>query len=690
MKLFARFFLILFFFAMLPVGALGFWMLIGRGAVRDNSRAMHLRLAALTADLAERTLEQLNRTLIVVEDVERSRGQASLEAQALRRAAAADASVALISILDAAGQETVRMGDPKPLASRAEEPVFVEARRTGRLTIGEARVEHEIASISVLHPLADGRSLYLSYSLEGLTRRLLRLSKGGAGGGRLLFTGASGRPLAGVGDMPPAPDWVLPDSAEAEGWNDRLASPSGPWVAAFVRIPALGWRAVSLQLRSEAYAESDAEATRAALFLAAICLVVGFGAYALSTRLLQPVTALMVATERIAKNDFSRPVPPLGWGELNRLGQTLNAMSEKVQRYQGLQIDMIMEDKARIDTLVRNIPGGVLLAGLDGAVLYQNATASKILRSRGDERARQVRDLIKQPQLLSLLDTVQAGKTQPEGALLEVPAAGNSKTVYLCQALRVIREAKPIGILLLMRDVTVERELEQMKEEFFHGIVHDLRGPITVIDGIVYFLQKLDTLGEKDRKYVEIAARASKQLATLVSDILDLAKLESGTMKMELARVSANDLIAPVCALYQVPADGKGVTLTALCEGTWDLLCDKPLLERVLVNLVGNSLKFTPKGGSVEIGARKVGDNAEFWVLDTGPGIPADQLSAVFEKFKQLDRDTAARAGYGLGLSICMKIVERHHGRIWVESGGEGKGSRFALSVPLAGINPLA
>jgi signal transduction histidine kinase len=103
--------------------------------------------------------------------------------------------------------------------------------------------------------------------------------------------------------------------------------------------------------------------------------------------------------------------------------------------------------------------------------------------------------------------------------------------------------------------------------------------------------------------------------------------------------------------------------------------------------LIGNALKFTPTGGRITLGAAAFGAEVEFFVRDTGPGIPADKVDAVFEKFKQLDRDAAARSGYGLGLSICKKIVEAHGGRIWVES-QEGKGSRFIFRVPRDGPRP--
>ncbi len=136
-----------------------------------------------------------------------------------------------------------------------------------------------------------------------------------------------------------------------------------------------------------------------------------------------------------------------------------------------------------------------------------------------------------------------------------------------------------------------------------------------------------------------------------------------------------------VRTLYQAAAEGAAITLDASAPDKADIVCDKPLVERVLMNLTGNALKFTPKGGRITIGATTSETEIHFWVQDSGPGIPADKLEAIFEKFKQLDRDTAARAGYGLGLSICKKIVEVHGGKIWVES-KEGHGSRFAFSLP--------
>ena len=142
-----------------------------------------------------------------------------------------------------------------------------------------------------------------------------------------------------------------------------------------------------------------------------------------------------------------------------------------------------------------------------------------------------------------------------------------AKNYYACQALSVVRESRAIGVMILMRDVTVERELELMKEDFFHGLVHDLRGPISVIDGIVFILQKKGNLSEKDTMYMGLANEASKRMAALVANILDLAKLESGTMKLAMVRTAPKALITSVQVLYQVPGEGKNVSITSKCEG---------------------------------------------------------------------------------------------------------------------------
>ena len=679
MNLFRRFFLILLAFCLLPVAGAGLWVMSTRRAVAGNARFLHGRLAVLAADAAQRTIAQAQSALGAAQDVELAGGRQDVEIAALERAAASDPEVALLCVLDSGGVETICAADPQvfPRAARRDrsrEEAVAAARLSGRIAIGAPMAAAGRPLLSFVHPLSDGRALYMIYSLSALARRLGTVAADGSG--RVLFVDGSGRAIAGLGGAPPSPDWRLPGAGDAPGWEDHLPSASGPWVAANAPIFALGWRAVSLQPRRDAYAETDAAAERAAVFLLGLLALSAAAAFALSELLLRPVEALIAGARRVARGDFSRPVAPLGWGELDGLGRTFNAMAEKLRHYRELQVERLLEEKAKVDALVSNIPGGVLLAGADGAVTFANAEAASLLglklgAGRGELTPRF-------PEVWRLVDLVRRGEKRSSECRIKTRAA----EVYSCRAVAVRRGGRQAGALVLMREVTAELELERMKEDFFEAVVHDLRGPIGVVDGMVSVMRET-SLGAREVRYLDLARRASKRLQDLVSNILDIAKLESGTMRLSLEKIAADSLLAGAREMHRPAAETKGVAIEVEPAAAGELVADAVLLDRVMMNLVGNALKFTPAGGRIALGACVAGAEVEFFVRDTGPGIAPADLDAVFEKFKQLDRGAAAGSGYGLGLSICRKIVESHGGRIWAES--QGRGSRFAFRLPRVG-----
>jgi|CXWL01.1.fsa_nt_gi two-component system sensor histidine kinase ResE len=681
MKLFARYFLILTLFATLPLLGVGAWILAGRNAVKDNARHLHERLAALTVDQAERELEQLNRSLTFIDDLDRAQGIPRLERNAMNRALN-DAAIVYLSLIDAAGHETAYLTIPELSASGGasgwSQTLIAEALKTKLLMFGAVRPVAEISAIPVAHPLSDGRCVYMIYSLQGLVRRMKMM--GDSGSGRLLFVDKGGQAIAGIGGAPPFSDWRLP-ATETSAWYDAIEGPEQTWVAAAAPVKSLGWQAVSLQTRQEAYSEENANALNAAFFLIFLFLLVLSGSYVLSSRLVKPIELLLAGATRVAANDFSRSVPPLGAGEFERLRVTFNEMADRVGRYQKFQYDKILEEKAKIDALVNNIPEGVLLVGKDARLLYFNAIASRILRKSASAKTMQGMDVLRVPQLLELLKSIQPGTKDLKGGVEMRIGEGAEMRIYLCQALSVARDREEIGVLILMRDVTVERELEKVKVDFFHEIVHDLRGPLTVIDGMVSIQLRKAAAAPADSRYLKMVKYASTQLSSLVSDILDIAKMNSGTMKLAIQKTNATAIISAVQSMYQIPGETKRVTVeTAVADGI-EFDCDAGLVERVLMNLSGNALKFTPEGGKITLGCTRVGAEIEFSVSDTGPGIPVDKQEAVFDRFKQLDRDEASRKGYGLGLSICRRIVDMHFGRIWVES-AVGGGSRFVFRIP--------
>ncbi|MFI2364245.1 response regulator [Promicromonospora sp. NPDC019610] len=239
------------------------------------------------------------------------------------------------------------------------------------------------------------------------------------------------------------------------------------------------------------------------------------------------------------------------------------------------------------------------------------------------------------------------------------------------------------GAVVVFRDVTERREMERIKDEFVSVVSHELRTPLTAIRGALSLLDSdaLDDSPEQAARMVRVALTSSERLGRLVDDILDTERLEAGTTQLELAEHPLGDLVAAAVDQVAVLADDAGITLEP--AGTTEIVrADPERIVQTLTNLLGNAVRFSPPGSTVRVTAAPVGDLVEIRVDDEGRGIPPDKLEAVFRRFEQVDAsDTRERGGSGLGLTIARSIVERHGGRLWAVSEGEGTGTSFRFTL---------
>jgi len=232
------------------------------------------------------------------------------------------------------------------------------------------------------------------------------------------------------------------------------------------------------------------------------------------------------------------------------------------------------------------------------------------------------------------------------------------------------------------------QELEDLRSTFTSMLVHDLRAPLAVIKGYVDLLEvrSAGPLSDKQARYLKATREASERMMRLIGDILDLSKLEAGKLSIERQPVDVAQFVAEMAERFQPLAAQRAIHLEVrVPNGLRPVPADARRIEQVLMNLLSNALKFTPKGGAITLDVVDRKDHVDIAVADTGPGIPQEELPLLFEKFGQTSSaKSAAGPGTGLGLVICRHLVEAHGGRIWVES-EVGKGSRFVFSLPGGG-----
>jgi signal transduction histidine kinase len=239
-----------------------------------------------------------------------------------------------------------------------------------------------------------------------------------------------------------------------------------------------------------------------------------------------------------------------------------------------------------------------------------------------------------------------------------------------------------LGVVTVLHNITLERELDRMKDDFLHSITHDLRNPMTSIRGFLKFLIDgvAGPITPQQHKMLETIDRASSRLLNLINDILDVAKMESGRKALQLVATDLKLLSQRVIEVAEGQAMRKNVKLLLEApENLPTINTDLELIERVLANLVGNALKFTPEQGSITISLQDTGEIMQVTVADTGEGIPADYIGKIFDKYQQVAGQH--KGGTGLGLTICRYIVESHNGKIWAES-TVGAGSKFIFTLP--------
>jgi PAS domain S-box-containing protein len=248
------------------------------------------------------------------------------------------------------------------------------------------------------------------------------------------------------------------------------------------------------------------------------------------------------------------------------------------------------------------------------------------------------------------------------------------------------------GAIVVNQDITHLKETEEAlrravesREQVLGVVAHDLRSPLQAMLTRVQLLLRAGSLAGADRANVEQIERQAKRMDRLIQDLLDVTRIEAGTLRLEMASLPPQALVEEIWQAHGAAAAAASIALDRdVPAPVPDVHADRERIVQVLDNLIENAVKFTPAGGRITIGARPAGDRVEFRVSDTGAGMAPHVAARVFERLWQAGAD---RRGVGLGLAIARSIVEAHGGRIWVES-EPGRGSTFYFTLPAAAPRP--
>ncbi len=330
------------------------------------------------------------------------------------------------------------------------------------------------------------------------------------------------------------------------------------------------------------------------------------------------------------------------------------------------------------EALLATIPFGIEIVDMTGKVLFLNDRLRKEFGEGavGKKCWELYRDNRKMCEGCPLVKGLALGETEAN----EVEGCFGGRAVKISHT-GMMYQGEP-AVLEVFEDVTARKRIDRLKDEYVRNVSHELNTPLTIMrQGIS---QVLDGIVHDQDEVLSIVLDEVDRLTRMINNMLDLSRIEAGKLFLEKSRLDLNDLVAERVGKFKRIAGEKKLSLEkALAHGALDVYADPDKIDEVLINLIGNALKYTPPGGMIRVMTKRQGKTVECSVADTGVGIAPGNLNLIFNKYHQVAAplDPGAK-GIGLGLVIAKELIEMHGGRIWAE-GKEGRGSRFTFTLPV-------
>ncbi len=429
---------------------------------------------------------------------------------------------------------------------------------------------------------------------------------------------------------------------------------------------------------------TNARTTMIVLMIAGSTMAVVFIAI-VSRSLLQPLRSLTKSAREIERGNLDLVVKVRGRDEVGQLAEAFNAMAAKLREFRRTDRAKLVRTQRTTQLAVNSLPDAVAIIAADGKVELANPPARRFFGLQPDH------DVAASSANGLLLDLYRRAATEgrpqtPQGysSAIQVFDDGGVEKFFLPHAIPILEDGLPIGVTLVLADITNLRKLDEMKSGLLSVVSHELKTPLTSIRMATHLLleERIGPLTTKQTELLLAAREDSDRLHRIIDNLLDMGRIESGRAALDARPIAPAKLIADAVEPMRSAFLDKGVEIdTAVLPDMPDVLADADRVGHVFTNLLSNALRFTPPGGTVSVSAEPSTDDGSvlFAVTDTGPGIPAEHIGRVFERFFRVPGQNGS-TGAGLGLAIAKEIVDAHGGQIGVES-NEGRGSRFNVTL---------
>ncbi len=445
-----------------------------------------------------------------------------------------------------------------------------------------------------------------------------------------------------------------------------------------------------LRMNQENMVAMDVRARRQALsvrrqmymmLLAATVVAAGF-LFLTGNWILRPITRLTNYAKEIQKGNLDLVVPGGSGDEIGQLTKAFDEMAASLREFRRTGQARLLRVQHSTQQAFDSLPDAIAVINPEGEVEVATEAAREAFGLKPGAR---VRDL-PSPWMAGLCgETLASGRTaELEGAQAVVQQfVQNEERFYRPRAVPILDSGRvPAGVVLILQDVTQQRRQDEMKSGVISTVSHQLKTPLTSIRMAIHLLleEKVGALSPKQADLLVAAGEDAGRLHTIVEGLLDIGRIESGKVRMDLSPLSPLKMVLEGLEPYRSAARDQGVTLAVdVPEELPNVWADPTRIAHVIANLLSNALKYTPPGGSISISAQAGEEAVRFRVSDTGIGIPDKYLPRIFEQFFRVP-DQGHGTGAGLGLAIVKEIVEAHGGAVGVES-RESAGSTFLFSL---------